>query len=78
MGAVSVVINKKRVAELGEGDFFGEMALITDLPRTATVTALEPSELFVLYKKDFKKTLLSKPKIAHIINEVLAKRRSGK
>jgi signal-transduction protein with cAMP-binding, CBS, and nucleotidyltransferase domain len=77
-GAVSVAINKKRVAELGEGDFFGEMALITDLPRTATVTALEPSEFFVLYKKDFKKILLSKPKIAHIINEVLAKRRPGK
>ena len=74
-GAVSVSINKKKVTELGDGDFFGEMALVTDLPRTATITVLEPTDLFLLYKKDFKKILLSKPKIAHIINEVLEQRR---
>ena len=77
-GAVAVVINSKKVAELGSGDFFGEMALVTDLPRTATVTCLDAGELFVLYKKDFKKILLSNPKIANIINDVLSKRRSGK
>ncbi|MGD0566354.1 MAG: cyclic nucleotide-binding domain-containing protein [Candidatus Goldiibacteriota bacterium] len=74
-GAVSVSINNKKVTELGDGDFFGEMALVTDLPRTATITVLEPTDLFLLYKKDFKKILLSKPKIAHIINEVLEQRR---
>jgi CRP-like cAMP-binding protein len=77
-GAVNVSINNKKVTELGEGDFFGEMALVTDLPRTATITVVEPTNLFLLYKRDFKKILLSKPKIAHIINEVLEKRRSGK
>jgi CRP-like cAMP-binding protein len=77
-GAVTVSINKKKVTELGDGDFFGEMALVTDLPRTATITVVEPTNLFLLYKRDFKKILLSNPKIAHIINEVLEKRRSGK
>jgi CRP-like cAMP-binding protein len=80
-GAVGVYIKKgmmgsqNKVAELSDGDFFGEMALVADVPRAATVTALEPTELFVLYKSDFKKILLSNPKISGIITEVLAKRK---
>ncbi|HDQ26198.1 MAG TPA: cyclic nucleotide-binding domain-containing protein [bacterium] len=82
-GEVSVYVKKggfgspKKVATLGPGDFFGEMALITDLPRAATVIAEEPSEFFVLYKRDFKKILMSNPKIAAIINDVLSKRRAS-
>jgi len=82
-GEVSVHVRKgvmsqpKKVATLGPGDFFGEMALVTELPRTATIIAEEPTEMFVLYKKDFKKILMKNPKIAQIINEVLAKRRSS-
>ncbi|HRU39353.1 MAG TPA: cyclic nucleotide-binding domain-containing protein [Candidatus Goldiibacteriota bacterium] len=68
--------NQQKVADLSDGDFFGEMALVTDLPRTATVKADDEGELFVLYKKDFKKILLSNPKISAIINEVLAERRA--
>jgi CRP-like cAMP-binding protein len=75
-GDFGVYIKDKKVAELSDGQFFGEMALITDLPRTATVTALTDGELFVLYKKDFKKILLSNPKISSIINEALSQRRA--
>ena len=75
-GGFGVYIKDKKVAELSEGQFFGEMALITDLPRTATVTALDNGELFILYKRDFKKILLSNPKISAIINEALSKRRA--
>ncbi len=78
-GSVSVYTKKgmtvKKVATLSEGDFFGEMALVTSEPRSATVTANEPCELFVLYSKDFKKILMANPKIASMIKEVLAKRK---
>ena len=81
-GRVSVHIKKgmvgsKKVAELSTGDFFGEMALVTEETRSASVLAEENTELFVLYKSDFKKTFLSNPKISAIINEVLAKRKSS-
>jgi len=81
-GEVSVHVKKgmggmKKVATLTDGDFFGEMALVTELPRTATVIAEEPTGLFVLYKNDFRKILMKNPKISLIINDALSKRRKS-
>jgi len=42
---------------LGPGEFFGEMGLIDDEPRSATVITIEPCELLAIYKRDFKKCL---------------------
>ncbi|MDI6757968.1 MAG: cyclic nucleotide-binding domain-containing protein [Endomicrobiia bacterium] len=42
-----------RLAALKEGDFFGEMSLVSDEPATATVGTLAPCEIFVLLKNDF-------------------------
>jgi CRP/FNR family cyclic AMP-dependent transcriptional regulator len=42
---------------LGPGEFFGEMGLIDDEPRSATVVTIEPCELLSIAKRDFKKSL---------------------
>jgi CRP/FNR family transcriptional regulator, cyclic AMP receptor protein len=42
---------------LGPGEFFGEMGLIDDAPRSASVIAIEPCELLTIARRDFKKCL---------------------
>src|SRR6185436_2134689 len=42
---------------LGPGEFFGEMGLIDDSPRSASVVTIEPCELLSIAKRDFKKSL---------------------
>ena len=44
-GKVDIIKQGVSLAELGPGDYFGEMSLITGAPRNATVTTLEPSVL---------------------------------
>ena len=45
------------LAHLGPGEAFGEIALLLDVPRTATVTATEPTELLTLEAHDFRDLL---------------------
>lgn len=56
-GKLEVIVNSKQVTQLKPGDSFGEMALIHDTPRTATVKTLEKSSLWGLERKTFRKTL---------------------
>jgi len=49
---------------LGEGSFFGEMALIDDEPRSAHVIAMEDSTVLVLRREDFQARLRSSPEVA--------------
>lgn len=51
-GKVQIKSSGKVLAELSEGDFFGEVALVLDEPRTADAVASEDSELYFLIKQD--------------------------
>ena len=77
-GRVSVFVNKAdyrvKVAELGQDKYFGEMALISNEPRTATVMAENLTELFVLQKADFDRILMKNPLIAQKIKEAYQQR----
>jgi CRP-like cAMP-binding protein len=59
---------------LGDGDFFGEMALIDDEPRSAHVIAMRDSQLLVLRREDFQAQLEEHPKVALKLLRVLVQR----
>lgn len=63
--------------ELGSGSFFGEMALITGEPRSATVSATTEVSLLSLYSSDFQMLSSSSPEIAEIIRKTALERRGA-
>ena len=73
-GEVEVTRNGQHIARLGSGGFFGELALLTDRPRNATVTALRESELLVLERRTFKQILETLPQVAEKLLVELADR----
>lgn len=62
------------LAILGPGEFFGEMGLIDDNPRSATVVAVEPCELIVITKRDFKRILAENFEMAMTVMRGLVRR----
>lgn len=73
-GSVNVHKGEKLVSKLGRGQFFGEMALIDNQPRSATVTAAEASKCLVMPVWSFRATLQKDPKIAMAVMRELARR----
>jgi trk system potassium uptake protein len=65
----------KKVAVLGEGAFFGEMALISSEPRSATIVCAAPTKLFALTAADFKFVLVENPATALQMRRTAAQRR---
>jgi len=61
------------IAEVNPGEFFGEMALLEEMPRTATAYALEESRVFMLFKIKLESLLFSRPQIGVTIAAQLAK-----
>ncbi len=64
----------KTLATYGPGDFFGEMALFEGFPRSATVRAVEDSELLAMTRWDFTAELKNRPQIALGMLPVLVRR----
>ncbi|HOW27548.1 MAG TPA: cyclic nucleotide-binding domain-containing protein [Elusimicrobiota bacterium] len=61
------------IGVLGPGDFFGEMVLLDELPRSASARAIEPSKLFLLYKSNFDAILREHPDVGVNILHSLAR-----
>ena len=69
-GKVGVVEGEKCLAELGAGAMFGEMALVTKKPRSASIIALEDSRLFVLSESTFERLMTKRVAIRILLNIV--------
>jgi CRP-like cAMP-binding protein len=63
-GSAQVAKKGKKIAQLGAGDWFGEIALLTDSPRTATVTATSPVDVLVITERRFREVVETMPSIA--------------
>jgi CRP-like cAMP-binding protein len=63
-----------RINTMKKGDFFGEIALVTKMPRTATVTATSDVDVLVITERDFDSLLKKEPEIGRGIAEALAER----
>lgn len=63
-GTVSVTRDGQRITTLGPGDWIGEIALVSDVPRTATVTTTSPSRVLVVTDRAFSGLIKRSPSIA--------------
>ena len=66
-GSVKVTRGSRKVATIGPGEYFGELALISGAPRTATVTTEEDSTLMVLDPRRFEVVLEQEPRVARAV-----------
>ncbi len=73
-GKAAVSRNGRRVATLGPGDYFGELALLDRGPRSATVKADTEMTLFVLGQREFSGVLDEIPGLAHKLLTAMAAR----
>lgn len=69
------LVLSKKIATLKAGDFLGEIALISDEPRTASVICNEPTMLFTLISDDFKFVLHENPAAAEEMRKIAARRK---
>ena len=61
-GSLTVTVDGRPVRELGRGSAFGEVALVRDIRRTATVTARTPARLYTIGREDFLTVVAGHPR----------------
>jgi small-conductance mechanosensitive channel/CRP-like cAMP-binding protein len=80
-GRVSVQISEggraRTVATLSEGGFFGEMALFTGEPRTASIVAVEETEVLEIGHAAMKRVFDNNPDLVESLSHIIAERRQG-
>jgi cAMP-dependent protein kinase regulator len=75
-GKAEVLHDGQHVADLGPGDFFGEMGVLEGGRRNATVVATAPMRLLTLSSWDVKRLRKSAPEVVEQLNQAIAERRS--
>jgi CRP/FNR family transcriptional regulator, cyclic AMP receptor protein len=73
-GEAEVTRDDKKLATRRSGEFFGEIALVSSLPRTATVTTRKPVRALVIRDVEFRGLLQRMPRIALKVLEAVANR----
>jgi CRP-like cAMP-binding protein len=73
-GSADVTRDGKKLATRSAGDFFGEIALVCDRPRVATVTTTEPSVALVVTESNFRKLVRQSPDIALKVMQAVGER----
>jgi CRP-like cAMP-binding protein len=73
-GAADVTHEGKELRALSAGDFFGELAILGDGRRSASVTAVEPSTMLVFFGTEFRRLEAELPEVAARIREAVEQR----
>jgi len=73
-GKAEVLRKGRRVRELSGGDFLGEIALVADVPRTATVRTLTPVDILLMTARDFRTLMRDVPSLQPKVMYALAMR----
>lgn len=73
-GEAEVRKDGRRVNTLGKGEFFGEIALVTKMPRTASVTTSTPVRALVITDRDFSALIKRSPEVSVCVLEALGER----
>jgi CRP/FNR family cyclic AMP-dependent transcriptional regulator len=73
-GTADVLMGGKWINSVHQGDFLGEIALITGRPRTATVKATSPVRVLVITARDFRRLLENAPEIQRKVLLSMAER----
>jgi CRP-like cAMP-binding protein len=73
-GSAEVTQDGERIAELGPGEFFGEIGLLETERRTASVVATTPMQLIVMFQREFKQMEKEMPAVADRIRTAIRAR----
>jgi CRP/FNR family cyclic AMP-dependent transcriptional regulator len=73
-GEADVTKGDRSINTMKEGDFFGEIALVTKMPRTASVTATTPVRVLVITERDFGALIKHSDEVGRSVAEALAER----